>query len=127
VIFNGLTSKPTSVHIHGPASPGSNAPIATISFSSQLVNGKWSGQAFAIFNATAQQITDLRTESWYVDLHTVGHPNGEIRGRLTLVRLPFLALSGPDPLRSLSDSDVGWSSAEEMLSEEVLKGRVLAE
>jgi len=121
VIFNNLTSKPTSVHIHGPAGPGANAPVvATLRIvSAQLVNGKWNGEAFAIFNATAQQIMDLRTQSWYMDVHTVGHLNGEIRGSLTPLQLPFAALNRPDPFRWLSPSDVGWTSVDELLRSQI--------
>jgi hypothetical protein len=86
VIFKDLKSRPTAVHIHGPANPGANAPVL---FTLRIIsadhrNQKWSGEAIGYFNVTPQQLADLRAGRWYMDVHTQDRPDGEIRGQLTV-------------------------------------------
>lgn len=90
VIFKDLASRPTAVHIHGPANPGANAPVV---FTLRVVsvnrrNQKWSGAAVGYLDATPQQLVDLRAERWYVDIPTQDRPSGEIRGHLVTWALP---------------------------------------
>lgn len=80
--FSGLSSEVTVAHIHGPAAPGINGPVVynltppdnPISMTIPLVDpGGY---------PVAQQIDDLLNELWYVNIHTVNHPVGEIRGQI---------------------------------------------
>src|SRR5205823_1112505 len=77
--FSGLSSSETAAHIHGPAAAAANAPaIATLP-----------GGEFANFpiTLTTGQANDLAGGLQYVDVHTTGSPNGEIRGQLPPNRL----------------------------------------
>jgi len=86
VIFKDLASRPTAVHLHGPASPGANGPVLfTLKIiSAKRKNQKWSGEAVGLFNITTQQLADLRAGRWYLDVHTEGRTHGEIRGQVTV-------------------------------------------
>jgi Tol biopolymer transport system component len=72
--LRNLTGSPTAVHVHGPAAQGANSP-AIITFPA--------GE-FADFRLTltGEQINWLNTGQLYIDVHTQGFPDGEIRARL---------------------------------------------
>jgi len=72
--FSGLGSAETAAHVHGPAAAGANAP----SFAN-LPNGQFVNFPITL---TAPQANDLGGGLQYVDVHTTGSPNGEIRGQL---------------------------------------------
>jgi hypothetical protein len=73
--FKDLTGAATAAHFHGPAEPGKNAPpVVPIMNPSSPV----SGQA----TLTDAQIADLKSGKWYVNVHTMAHPPGEIRGQV---------------------------------------------
>lgn len=76
VTYAGLSGPVSGAHIHGPAGPGANAPVA-VGFSNlaaQPIQGET--------KLTPQQADQLAAGQWYVNLHTPAHPNGEIRGQL---------------------------------------------
>lgn len=77
--FSGLGSNQTAAHIHGPAGPGGVAPILFTLTSAGTTTGSMSGFGVAI---TPTQAADGRAGLWYVDVHSVGLPGGEIRGQL---------------------------------------------
>jgi uncharacterized repeat protein (TIGR01451 family) len=71
--FSGLTSAQTDAHIHGPAAVGTNAgPIFPLPLG-QLGDFK--------IDLLPGQAQDLKTGLWYVNVHTVNFPSGEIRGQ----------------------------------------------
>lgn len=72
----GLSGPVTGAHIHGPAGPGQNAPIV-IPFA-DLSGHPIRGEA----RITPEQLGQLNSGQWYVNLHTARHPGGEIRGQL---------------------------------------------
>ena len=72
----GLSGPVTGGHIHGPAGPGQNGPIV-IPFGSLGAN-PIRGEA----RITPEQLGQLNSGQWYVNLHTARHPGGEIRGQL---------------------------------------------
>ena len=80
VNYSGLTGPVTGAHIHGPAVPGQNAGIA-VGFSGNLAS-PIQGET----KLTPQQVTQLTSGQWYVNLHTAANPGGEIRGQLRLRR-----------------------------------------
>ena len=72
--FNGLGSAETAAHLHGPAVATANAPAIATLPQGQFVN-------FPI-TLTNSQENDLAGGFQYVDIHTTGFPNGEIRAQL---------------------------------------------
>lgn len=75
VSFSGIT--PTAGHIHKGAA-GTNGgvifPLGTAPFTSPIV--------FALVTLDATQQADLLANMYYVNLHSVALPGGEIRGQL---------------------------------------------
>lgn len=74
VYFNGLTSAETEAHLHGPAAAGANGAVIVT-----LPNGQFVDFQTPLSNA---QLLDLSAGRLYIDVHTTGFPNGEIRGQL---------------------------------------------
>ena len=91
VTFSGLSANTTAAHIHGPAPRGTSVGVlyrltlnplgatsGTISQTVTLVDGPTT-QGFTI----AQQLNQLRTGQWYINIHSVGpFSGGEIRGQI---------------------------------------------
>jgi hypothetical protein len=80
VTYSGLSGPVTAAHIHGPAVPGSNAPV--------LIPFTHPGQSPITGSAqlTPTQATQLVSGLFYVNLHTAANPGGEIRGQLIQAR-----------------------------------------
>ena len=76
VTHRGLSGPVTGAHIHGPAGPGQNAGIL-VPFDNVGAN-PITGQ----FRITPEQLGQLSSGQWYVNLHTAAHPAGEVRGQL---------------------------------------------
>jgi CHRD domain len=76
VTHAGLSGPVTGAHIHGPAGPGQNAGIV-------IPFGNPSGQPITgQARITPEQLGQLSSGQWYVNLHTARHPAGEIRAQL---------------------------------------------
>ncbi len=68
----------TGGSIHGPAPAGANASLLF-----QLpLGGTKTGKLGPL---TEAQVADLRAGSWYVNIHTSHHANGEIRGQIRVL------------------------------------------
>ena len=83
VVFNGLSSAQTAAHIHS-AAIGANGGVS-INFGTapgSVTSGTLTGTA-AI---TPTQITALRSNGTYINVHSVDFPGGEIRGQLAVAR-----------------------------------------
>jgi hypothetical protein len=77
--FN-LTAPATVAHIHGPAAPGTNAPVIfSLSGVPAATSGAIPEQTFAI---TPAQVADLEAGLFYFNIHTSNFPGGEIRGQI---------------------------------------------
>jgi hypothetical protein len=78
ISYKGLTGPATMAHIHGPASPGSNAgvvvPFPGVTGGAEKASGK--------AKLTQAQYGDLAAGLYYVNVHTAQYPGGEIRGQL---------------------------------------------
>jgi Tol biopolymer transport system component len=74
LLFSGLTGNETGAHIHAGA-PGVNGPIIFSLMLGNPVND-------SVINPTTQQIIDLRAGQQYMNAHSDGFQNGEIRGQL---------------------------------------------
>lgn len=72
--FSGLTGSETGAHVHAGA-PGVNGPIIFPLPLGNPINNM-------VVNPTAQQVLDLRAGQQYMNVHSNGFLNGEIRGQL---------------------------------------------
>jgi hypothetical protein len=77
VDFSALTGPATAAHFHGPAEPGKNAPVVILIANNPTSPAKGSA------TLTDAQAADLMAGRWYVNVHTMEHRGGEIRGWLT--------------------------------------------
>lgn len=75
--YSGLSGEPTAAHFHGPARAGANAGVAL------GINGPITNPTQGKATLTAEQASDLMGGLWYVNVHTVAHRGGEIRGQLS--------------------------------------------
>src|SRR5258708_246460 len=91
--WSGLTAPATASHIHGPAGPGTNAPVLfPFSGVPAATSGAIPEQTFSI---TPENYNDLLNGLYYMNIHTSTFPGGEIRGQLFLVPEPAsMALLG---------------------------------
>lgn len=76
VAYSGLSGPAVAGHFHGPAAAGQNAGVA-LGFQGS-VDSPIEGEAIL----TAAQAADVLAGKWYVNLHTKGHPGGEIRAQV---------------------------------------------
>jgi len=81
VQFDDLTSAPTSVFIHGPAHPGTNAP-RMLDLAPNGINGSpLEGDA-----KVTESHVQYMLQGWaYVVIGTANNPEGEIRGKFNVV------------------------------------------
>ncbi len=109
--FTGLTDPTTAAHFHGPALPGTSAPIV-IGFAG-FPTGVFSGFYSNSYVVTAAQNADIIGGLWYVNIHTTGSPAGEIRGQLQEGTLP-VELSSFTSVVLGNDVTLNWSTSEEI-------------
>jgi hypothetical protein len=75
VTYSGLSGPATAAHFHGPALPGANAgPTIPLANPTSPIKGT--------ATLTDAQIADLRAGKWYVNVHSMAHPGGELRGQV---------------------------------------------
>lgn len=77
--YEGLSGPLTGAHFHGPAQSGQNSGVA-VPMKEPLTSSPLSGSV----TLSAAQMAELRAGSWYVNLHTAAHPDGEIRGQVQI-------------------------------------------
>lgn len=75
--FNGLTTPINSIHLHGLAAPGGAAGVLFGLTSTGTTSGTYEGSA----TLTPAQITGVLDGLSYVNVHSVMHGGGEIRGQ----------------------------------------------
>ena len=78
VVYNNLSSAQTASHIHAPAPVGMNAGVAI----NLGASGGTSGMVVGTASITPTQISQLRAHQGYVNVHTINHSGGEIRGQI---------------------------------------------
>lgn len=84
--YSGLSSAANAAHIHGNGAVGANAPVL---FNFGTVSGTSGTITPAPITVTAQQVSDLRTNKMYVNIHTANNPNGEIRGQIHIANAAY--------------------------------------
>src|SRR5688572_14966950 len=100
--YSGLSGTVTAAHIHGPGAPGVPAGVLYNLVPTFITTGATAGTIAAgnvnlVDNANgsgftvAQQLTQLNSGLWYVNIHTSTFGGGEIRGQITLVPEPTSA------------------------------------
>lgn len=72
-----LTGPVTGAHFHGPAEPGTSAPVVL------PLSAATSSPAEGAVQLSPTQADELMAGRWYVNLHTQAFPAGEVRGQLT--------------------------------------------
>ena len=103
--YSGLAANASAAHIHGPALPlnqgglpagilynlGTGAtPVIPLGSTAGTISGTVNlvanpnGTAFTV----AQQLAQLNSGLWYVNIHNSSFPGGEIRGQILLVPEP---------------------------------------
>jgi hypothetical protein len=81
--WTGLTGVPIGMHFHSPALAGTNASVAVaITGFTSATAGSYAGTA----TFTAAQGADLVAGKMYVNIHTAGYPDGEIRGQISATK-----------------------------------------
>jgi hypothetical protein len=77
VTYSGLSGPATAAHFHGPAEAGKNAGVAV------AIPNATSSPVEGSATLTDAQAADLVAGKYYVNIHTVANPGGEIRGQVT--------------------------------------------
>lgn len=83
--YRNLTSNVVGAHIHDNGIVGVNGPIR---FNFNFTGGTTGTIGPLTFAATPAQIADLRTNRWYINIHTTNFTGGEIRGQVKRANLP---------------------------------------
>jgi hypothetical protein len=76
--FTNLSSSATAAHIHGPAPPGGTGGVLIELPPPFATFGTMTGST----NLNSNQLFWIMTGQTYVNIHTINHPAGEIRGQL---------------------------------------------
>lgn len=80
-VYAELTSPVTAAHLHAPAAPGQNVMIAVM----DLDHDGGTAGTFAGSRVLApNQLTWVLDSLSYINIHTVNHADGEIRGQITV-------------------------------------------
>jgi hypothetical protein len=82
ISYTALTSAETDAHIHGPDSPFTEHPMNIIIGLAPL----GSPMQGCVGPLTGPQMGDMKKGLYYVNIHSVNFPLGEIRGQLTPVK-----------------------------------------
>ena len=109
IIWSGLSADSTASHIHGPGASGVSAGVlyplnpTYTTVGAGIRNGTILGTLSLVAGTggftIAQQVTQLESSLWYINIHSDalqnGFPGGEIRGQILPVPEPStLALLG---------------------------------
>ena len=104
VNFSGLSANASGAHFHGPAAPGTNAPVL-VPFSGfpAATSGTYSGSAVLTDLWETQFLSNL----WYANIHSSVYPGGEIRTQV----IPQLPPTITCPANIAASNDPGLCSA----------------
>ncbi|MDR8391219.1 CHRD domain-containing protein [Aliifodinibius sp. S!AR15-10] len=79
--FSGLSSDYVASHIHKAVEGENGGPIITLepTVGADKLSGSWD----ASYLLDSAQITALKSDSLYINVHSAEHKSGELRGQLT--------------------------------------------
>ena len=78
ISWSSMSGPSTGMHFHGPAMMGVNAGVqVNIGTNSGLTS-----PSMGCTVITALQVTDLKNDLWYINIHSSAFPGGEIRGQV---------------------------------------------
>ncbi len=82
--FSDLTGPAVAMHMHGPAGPGTNAPvlIPLTPYNFPAANPTNGGIIFGDVPIGTNDVGNLMAGLNYINIHTAEYPGGEIRGQL---------------------------------------------
>jgi hypothetical protein len=81
VDYAGLSGTASAAHFHGPADAGKNAK-PTVPIDKKSLNRAIQGQT----KLTDEQMKEVLANDWYFNVHTMAHPDGEIRAQLETMK-----------------------------------------
>lgn len=86
ITYSGLVGTPTFSHFHGPAPAGVNAGVQVniVDNSGGNITSPMIGSA----TISDVQEADLLSGLWYINIHSILYPGGEIRGQVEVVPIP---------------------------------------
>jgi Cu/Zn superoxide dismutase len=88
ITYSGLTADWTANHIHGPATTEQSAGVI-FTLSHTPITTRSGNLVGTTPILTAAQLTQLNSQLWYVNIHSVGQfSGGEIRGQIVPVPEP---------------------------------------
>ena len=76
ITYSDLSGPPTGAHFHGAAMPGQNAAIIV------PITDSLTSPIYGSATLSPSQVADLLAGTWYLNLHTVANPSGEVRGQV---------------------------------------------
>ena len=82
--WTGFSSEVIAIHFHGPAEPGEDA---TISVELDVVSGLAS-PSVGETTVSDEQMAEVLSELWYINIHTDDYGGGEIRGQVVRAEVP---------------------------------------
>ena len=77
ITYSALSGPAVMAHFHGPAGPGVAGPVTV------MISAPFASPLIGTAPVNFGQIGDLRAGLWYVNIHTLANPKGEIRGQLS--------------------------------------------
>jgi Cu/Zn superoxide dismutase len=99
ISFTGLSSAESGAHIHGAADPGVNAGIKHNLGTGNPKVGVW--------NYDPADEADILAGRMYVNIHSVNHPGGEIRGQINHFAM---YMDGGQENPAVATSGSGWGT-----------------
>jgi hypothetical protein len=84
--YRNLTSNAVGAHIHDDGPVGVNGPIR---FDFNFTGGTSGTIGPLTFGTTPAQVADLRSNRWYINIHTSNFTGGEIRGQVKRANIPY--------------------------------------
>ena len=109
ITYTGLQGNINNAHFHGNAPAGVSTGVkAGISFPANTTSGSMSG------TVTVAEVdeTPMLTGMWYINLHSVAFPGGEIRGQVMSAVLP-VELSAFKISQSQHNPELTWKTLSE--------------
>ncbi|GEM_PF-1234496 len=83
--FSGLTSAATAAHFHQGAAGVNGGVVLALTSGAGATSGVWTISG----TFTPAELTALRSDGLYLNLHSVNFPNGEIRGQVSFPNIAF--------------------------------------